>query len=81
MDSAARRLLRSMGQRLAALRRERGMRQADVAEAVGMLPSNYARIEQGRQNVTIETLVRIGRALDVEVRDMLPARPAKRAAT
>ena len=51
----------------------------DVAAEIGMLPSNYARIEQGRQNVTIETLLRVGRALDTEVRELLPARQPKRA--
>lgn len=63
-------VLRRVGRRMAELRRSRGLTQEACAERIGMLTPNYARIEQGRQNVTIDTLVRIGRALDVRVAEL-----------
>jgi transcriptional regulator with XRE-family HTH domain len=51
-----------------------------------MLPPNYARIEQGRANVTIDTLVRVAHGLKVDLADLFvvprvkrakPGRPAK----
>lgn len=56
-------ILRDLGKRIGELRRERGLTQETAAERLGMLAPNYARIEQGRQNVTIDTLVRIARML------------------
>jgi transcriptional regulator with XRE-family HTH domain len=56
---------KDLGRRVAELRRDRGHTQETIAEALGMLTPNYARIEQGRQNVTMDTLVRIARVLDV----------------
>lgn len=66
-------VLRRLGQRIAELRRSRGLTQEAFAEKLGMLTPNFARIEQGRQNVTIDTLVRIGRALDVRIAELLRA--------
>jgi transcriptional regulator with XRE-family HTH domain len=63
-------VLRNLGQRIQELRREKGHTQESLAGQLAMLAPNYARIEQGRANVTIDTLVRIANALDVELRDM-----------
>lgn len=41
------------------------MTQEAVAEALGSQAPNYARIEQGRQNVTVGTLVPIARLFGV----------------
>jgi len=41
------------------------MTQQGVAEALDIEPSNYARIEQGRQNATVGTLVPIARLFAV----------------
>jgi transcriptional regulator with XRE-family HTH domain len=62
--------LRGLGHRISELRRERGWTQEKIAERLRMLPENYARIEQGWQNVTIDTLVRVAEALDVTLRDL-----------
>ena len=47
------------------LRLHRDLTQEAFAERLGMLAPNYARIEQGRSNVTLDTLVRIANALDI----------------
>lgn len=75
-------ILRNLGRRIGELRRERGLTQETAAEMLGMLAPNYARIEQGRQNVTVDTLVRITRMLgsDVTIAELFasPAAPPRR---
>jgi transcriptional regulator with XRE-family HTH domain len=44
-----------------------------------MLSPNYARVEQGRANVTLGTLVRIANGLKVELAELFVAPTAKRA--
>lgn len=77
---------RSVGLRIQELRRARGETQESFAAKLGMLSPNYARIEQGRMNVTIDTLVRIAAGLKVELAELFaptkarrpkPGRPAK----
>lgn len=71
--------LRTLGSRIQELRRAAGETQESLAARLGMLPSNYARIEQGRQNVTIDTLIRICNVLDVDL-DQLFLAPKRRRA-
>lgn len=49
----------SISERLKELREERGLRQTDVASALGMHEQNYARYEQGTRVPRIEQLVAI----------------------
>jgi transcriptional regulator with XRE-family HTH domain len=67
VPKSAKDALRALGRRIQELRREAGYTQERMAERVEMLAPNYARIEQGRQNVTVDTLVRVARALDVPI--------------
>jgi len=69
-----------LGEHLRRLRRALGVSRAKVAKSIGMHPMNYARIEQGKQNVTVEMLLRIadGLGVDLVVRFR---RPLKRRAT
>jgi len=77
---------RALGLQVQEVRRERGLTQEGLADKLAMLPSNYARIEQGRQNVTVDTLVKIANGLGVDVADLFtppkarksrPGRPRK----
>lgn len=70
MARETRTVQREVGRRLRELRRQRDLTQEALAEKLGMLAPNYARIEQGRVNVTIDTLVRIANALDVGPGDL-----------
>ena len=65
-------ILKELGKRIAELRRAKGFTQETAAERLGMLAPNYARIEQGRLNVTVDTLVRIVKMLedDVKIADL-----------
>lgn len=56
-----------VGRRVAELREEKGLTQADVAESIGTTVPNLQRIEYGTQNVTIETMTKIANAIGVKV--------------
>jgi len=47
-------------------RRHQGLSQSDLAEVLGTSQSAIARIEQGKQNLSLEMLARIGASLDSE---------------
>lgn len=73
MPRETRIVLRDLGLRIRELRRQRDDTQESAAERLGMLVPNYARIEQGRLNVTVDTLVRIANALDVPLAELFKA--------
>lgn len=57
--------LKVIGGGIAAVRRMRGLRQEDLAEAVGVTRSSIANIEAGRQDTTVTTLLAIASTLGV----------------
>ncbi|GLK53428.1 hypothetical protein GCM10017621_29360 [Maricaulis virginensis] len=66
-------LNRAIGKALADRRRAAGMRQADVAQSVGISRSSLANIEKGRQALSIFLLYQVADALDVgDPRTLLP---------
>lgn len=48
--------LKILGERLCLLRKERRMRQVDVAELLGITQAHYQRIEKGKINIPTLTL-------------------------
>lgn len=56
-----------IGKRIAELRKERGMSQTQLAEAIGMAQPNLANIEAGRFSTTIDVLERIADALGATI--------------
>ena len=52
-----------MGERIATLRKEKGMTQQDLADVTGLLRNHISRIEQGRYSVGFDTLQAIAEAL------------------
>ena len=64
-----------VGAEIARLRREAHMSQTQLAARTGMSAPNSSRIEASpAQNMTLETLVKIARALGREVEIAFPAR-------
>lgn len=59
-------IIRALGLRIQELRSNQDT-QESFAVKVEMLPSNYARLEQGRTNPTVETLIRVADALEVDL--------------
>ena len=49
------------------LRKERGVTQQEIADRTGIKRTNVARIESGRNAPTIEVLVKLAAALDMEL--------------
>jgi DNA-binding XRE family transcriptional regulator len=76
-------VIKCIGLRIAELRAEAGLTQAQVAEKLSMILGNYQRIEYGLQNLTIQTIVRIAGVLGVPSialweNPILRKQPAKR---
>ena len=57
-----------IGTDLAALRRQRGMTQQQVADIAQMQRNHISRIEAGRYSVGFDTLQTIAEALDADIR-------------
>jgi HTH-type transcriptional regulator, competence development regulator len=56
-----------LGEYIRVARRARGISRKKLADTIGMHVGNYARIEQGKKNVTYETLLRIADGLGVDL--------------
>ena len=65
-----------IGPRIAALRRERGLSQAELAERIQVSPSALGMYEQGRREPSADTLVALARTLGVTTDFLLTGRVA-----
>ena len=63
-------LLIKLGERIVQLRKEKGIRQVDLAFNTDMDDGSLRRIERGRVNLTIKTLAKIAKGLEVEITDL-----------
>lgn len=61
--------LYAIGRNIAKLRRKKGLSQLDVCAEIKMEKPNLSSIENGRQNVTSLTLLKIAKAIGVEVKE------------
>ncbi len=64
-------LEKSLGERLAQLRKERGFTQTELAEKVGILQNIVSAYECGRLRLTAEMLIRFTKALGVSADEIL----------
>jgi len=55
-----------VGERLRAARQKVGMTQADVANLAGMNLANYGKIERGKGNPTLDSLVRLAGVMGID---------------
>jgi UDP-N-acetylglucosamine 1-carboxyvinyltransferase len=58
--------LRRIGSLIRDARRHKGLTQSELARSLGTSQSAVVRIEQGQQNLSLDTLARIGESLDSE---------------
>jgi transcriptional regulator with XRE-family HTH domain len=63
--------------RVRALRSERHLSQAALAERAGMHRTYLSSIERARRNVPLDTVCRLAWALGADVRDLLTAGPGE----
>jgi transcriptional regulator with XRE-family HTH domain len=64
-------LIKIIGKNIRQLRKEKGMKQIDLAYNCGFEKQNMQRLESGKTNPTIKTLSKIAEALGVTVIDLL----------
>ncbi len=74
LDPRTEQVAGEIGRRLRRAREAGGLSQATLAEKIGMTRGNLARIEAGRTNVTVESLVRIAGGVGLRVRVVLGRR-------
>jgi transcriptional regulator with XRE-family HTH domain len=60
-------LLVSVGKRIQSLREKRGLTQEQLEEKTGINTKYISAIECGQKNVTIKTLEKIAKGLDIEI--------------
>lgn len=59
------------------IRKEKGLTQKDVAEGCGMLVPTYSRLERGGSNPSLASMVRIAKALGVDVVELFQSSEIK----
>ena len=64
-----------LGARIAALRRQSGMSQAEFAQRLGISPSTVGMYEQGRREPALEILVSMAQLLEVSTDYLLTGKP------
>lgn len=64
-------IIKQIGRNIAAIRKKRGYKQTDLAQMCEFEKSNMARIENGNTNPTIKTLIKIAKALEVELGEII----------
>ena len=69
-----------LGSRIAALRREAGLSQAELARRLEVSPSALGMYEQERREPSVQTLVRLSRELGVTTDYLLTGVPAQQEA-
>jgi transcriptional regulator with XRE-family HTH domain len=67
--------LQAVGSRIREARTKAGLTGAEVAEAIGAAKTWVYAVEDGQQNFTIQGLRRLLRALNLDIRDVLPSTP------
>lgn len=63
--------LAALGDRIKKLRLKKGIRQTELAMLCEFEKASMSRIESGKTNITVITLRKIGKALDVETAELL----------
>lgn len=56
-----------IGKRIAEIRKQKGISQAQLSELTGIAPGNIARIELGKYSTGIDLLSKIAKALNYRV--------------
>ncbi len=60
-----------VGERLRRIRTELGLSQEEVAHLADIHPTNYGKIERGRANPSLSTVIRIATALDTDAGELV----------
>lgn len=72
---------RVIGKRVAQLRREKGLSQAQLAETMGVAIESISRIERSERNMSIDMLENLCDALQISVKDFFEIKTPSRTET
>lgn len=61
--------IKSIGARITYLRKQKGYTQVEFARATKYDRTYLSRVESCKQNITVETLIRICKCLDITLKD------------
>ena len=64
-------VLKRLGERIVELRKETGKSQNDLAYECGWDKPNLRKIEKGKTNPTVKTLIKICNAFNISLQDLL----------
>ena len=64
-------LLRSLGYHLRQIRQQKQLRQKTVAKLCEMDSGSYSNIENGKRNITVLTLFKISKVLNVSMTEIM----------
>lgn len=64
-------LYRAIGAHIAKARQQHGVRQSDLATAVGLTRASVANIERGEQRIQVHTLIAAAQALNIDPADLI----------
>jgi transcriptional regulator with XRE-family HTH domain len=65
-------ILNTIGDKLKAVRLEKDLTQQDVAKKAGINGNYYAKVERGEASLSVITLLKLLKALDLKSSDILP---------
>jgi transcriptional regulator with XRE-family HTH domain len=60
-----------VGQRIKKMREEKGLTQQGLADLCNFEKSNMSRIEAGRTNLTLKSLLAISEALNIQIKQLV----------
>lgn len=61
--------LATIGARLVSLRKSKGMSQLELSDKTGLDRTYLSRVEAGKQNLTVDTLITICKGLNVTLKE------------
>lgn len=64
-------ILKSLGYHLRLIRQEKQLRQKTVAKLCDMDSGSYSNIENGKRNITVLTLLKVSKVLNVPMTELM----------
>jgi len=64
-------ILKSFGEIVRKVRKEKGISQEELAERAGLHRTYIGMIERAEKNITLINIQKIAKALDIEIKDLL----------
>ncbi len=62
---------KKFGENMKKIRLEKKMSQGDICRALGLDRSYISNVENGKQNLTISTMEKVAKALDIKIDQLL----------